>query len=326
MYNYGYNNYNNQSSILEGIFAMFGAFFLISAVIGIITLISQWKIYKKAGKKGWECLIPIYNIIVLLQIVELPLWYLVLFIIPFANIYAMFKIYIELAHKFGKSTGFGVATVFFSFVCLPILAFGKENVYNGNNATNNNQPTPVLNPNNMFDSQNTSGMENNNINYNNPYQTTTVKFNQNMNEQANNIQTFQNNGNMNINNQVNQMQQPEINQYTSTSPMVNPRPQMNSYDMTPPVNNQQPELNVIPNMEMPQQTMNPNNISNNLNNQINSVQQPIMGNQNTMAYGNQPTQQINPQPQINVIPNMGTIPQPVMPNQNTENNQNNSNM
>jgi len=59
----------------------------------------------------------------------ISLWYIVLFFIPFANIYAVFKIYIELAHKFWKSTGFGVATVFFSIVCLPILAFSKTAEY-----------------------------------------------------------------------------------------------------------------------------------------------------------------------------------------------------
>lgn len=84
---------------------------------------------QKAGKPGWASIVPIYNMIVLLEITELPLWYIVLFFIPFANIYALFKIYIELAHKFGKSTGFGVATVFFSIVCLPILAFSKTAEY-----------------------------------------------------------------------------------------------------------------------------------------------------------------------------------------------------
>ena len=123
---YDYYNYNTNyasnytvptSSIIIGIAA------------GILVLVSLWIIFKKAGKPGWASIVPIYDIIVLLQVVELPLWYIVLLIIPFANIYAIFKIYIELAHKFGKSTGFGVLTVFFSEICLPILAFDKNAVY-----------------------------------------------------------------------------------------------------------------------------------------------------------------------------------------------------
>jgi hypothetical protein len=98
---------------------------IISSIIGLISIIVMWKIFTKAGRKGWESLIPIYNFIVMMQIAELPMWYLILLFIPFANIYLAFKLPIELAHKFGKSTGFGVACVFFSFICYPILAFGS---------------------------------------------------------------------------------------------------------------------------------------------------------------------------------------------------------
>lgn len=111
---------------------------IISLLLSILLIVSMWKIYKKAGKPGWAAIVPVYNIIVLLEIAELPLWYIALFLVPFANIYAMFKIYIELAHKFGKSTGFGVASVFFSVICFPILAFNKNIVYKNTSVVENN--------------------------------------------------------------------------------------------------------------------------------------------------------------------------------------------
>ncbi len=111
---------------------------IISLLLSILLIVSMWKIYKKAGKPGWAAIVPVYNIIVLLEIAELPLWYIALFLVPFANIYAMFKIYIELAHKFGKSTGFGVASVFFSVICFPILAFNKSIVYKNASVVENN--------------------------------------------------------------------------------------------------------------------------------------------------------------------------------------------
>lgn len=126
-----YYNYYDSTSVTSqvgGIFAYMGIVMLISSIVSLLMIVSMWKIFKKAGKNGWEAIIPIYNIVVLLQTVELPAWYIILFVVPFANIYVMFKMYIELAHKFGKSTGFGVATVFFSVVCLPLLAFG-DSVY-----------------------------------------------------------------------------------------------------------------------------------------------------------------------------------------------------
>lgn len=98
-------------------------------LVSLILIVSLWKIYKKAGKPGWASIVPIYNVIVLLQMSGLPLWYLVLYIIPFVNIFAIFKTYIELAHKFGKSTGFGVSTVFFGVICFPILAFSESAEY-----------------------------------------------------------------------------------------------------------------------------------------------------------------------------------------------------
>ena len=117
---------------------------IVTLPLTIIILISRWKIFTKAGKKGWANLIPIYSDIVLLQIVKLPLWHILLIMIPIANIYYLFKIHIELAHKFGKSTGFGIATVFFGFICFPILAFSKKSVYcdNKNNQNSFYQQNP----------------------------------------------------------------------------------------------------------------------------------------------------------------------------------------
>ena len=50
-------------------------FSLIAAAVSILIIVSLWKIFKKAGKNGWEAIIPIYNIITLLEISESPMWY-----------------------------------------------------------------------------------------------------------------------------------------------------------------------------------------------------------------------------------------------------------
>lgn len=125
MYDY-YTTTNYSSS-----YTMPTSSIVIGSIVGILAIVSLWIIFKKAGKPGWASIVPIYDIIVFIQVAGLPLWYLVLLIIPFANIYAIFKIYIELAHKFGKSTGFGVLSVFFSGICLPILAFDNNATYKG---------------------------------------------------------------------------------------------------------------------------------------------------------------------------------------------------
>ena len=97
---------------------------LIALAIFVAIIVAMWKIFTKAGQPGWACLIPIYNIIVLLQIVGKPVWWIILFIIPIANFIVAILIYIELAKVFGKSAGFGIGLLFLPFVFFPILGFG----------------------------------------------------------------------------------------------------------------------------------------------------------------------------------------------------------
>lgn len=108
-----------------GIFAGISTFFTIGAIVSIFMIIVMWRIFSKAGRPGWASIIPIYNILVMIDIAGLEWWYLLLLLIPIANIFAIFKIYIGIAENFGKSVGFGIAMVFFSIICMPILAFGS---------------------------------------------------------------------------------------------------------------------------------------------------------------------------------------------------------
>ena len=91
-------------------------------VIGIIAGI--WKVFVKAGKPGWACLIPIYNIVVLLQIVGRPIWWLVLLIIPIVSIVVAIIVSIDMAKSFGKGTGFGIGLALLGSIFYPMLGFG----------------------------------------------------------------------------------------------------------------------------------------------------------------------------------------------------------
>jgi len=52
---------------------------VIWTLIAILMIASMWVIYAKAGKPGWAVLIPIYNIIVFLEIIKKPWWWIFLF-------------------------------------------------------------------------------------------------------------------------------------------------------------------------------------------------------------------------------------------------------
>ena len=99
---------------------------IIYLAIAVFEIIAMWKLYTKAGKPGWASIIPIYNIIVLLDIVKMDWWHvLIMLFIPFAAVVYGIIINYKTAIVFGKSSGFGVLSVFFSAITIPILAFGS---------------------------------------------------------------------------------------------------------------------------------------------------------------------------------------------------------
>lgn len=98
---------------------------LISLIATVLILASWWKLFVKYGKKGWESLIAGYNFVIMLEMTEQPIWTYFLFLIPFVNIYLVFKLAIRLAKVYGKGVGFGVGLILLPIVFFPILAFSK---------------------------------------------------------------------------------------------------------------------------------------------------------------------------------------------------------
>ena len=101
--------------------------------IVIFYLVVNWKIFTKAGQPGWASIIPIYNIIVFLQIVGRPIWWFILLLIPLVNFIIMIVLIIDFAKSYGKGVGFAILTIFFGFITIPILAFGSA-TYQGPSA------------------------------------------------------------------------------------------------------------------------------------------------------------------------------------------------
>jgi hypothetical protein len=93
-------------------------------VVVFLCIVPMWKIYTKAEQPGWAVLVPIYNIIVLLQIVRKPLWWIVMFIIPVANLVFLIMTYHELSKAFGKDIGTTLGLLFLPIIFVPILGYG----------------------------------------------------------------------------------------------------------------------------------------------------------------------------------------------------------
>ena len=98
---------------------------LVMLLIAVFLIASLWKVFTKAGQPGWAVIIPIYNLLVLLQIIGRPWWWLLLLLIPFVNLIVTIIIYIDLAKSFGKGVGFGIGLIVLSIIFFPILGFGS---------------------------------------------------------------------------------------------------------------------------------------------------------------------------------------------------------
>ena len=103
---------------------------LLSTLIGLAIIVFYvyvgWRIFEKAGKPGWAIIIPIYNLIVLLEIVGRPLWWIVLFLIPVVGAIVTLIVCIDLSKSFGHGALYGLGLWLLSFIFGPILAFGSD--------------------------------------------------------------------------------------------------------------------------------------------------------------------------------------------------------
>ena len=99
---------------------------LIILAAAVVTIIALWKVFQKAGKNGWEAIVPVYNAITLLQIIGInPIWCLGLFV-PVLNIVIAIAVAMRLAQGFGKETSFVVGLILLNTVFMSILGFGKD--------------------------------------------------------------------------------------------------------------------------------------------------------------------------------------------------------
>ncbi|HZO13892.1 MAG TPA: DUF5684 domain-containing protein [Polyangiaceae bacterium] len=82
-------------------------FGLIGLIVGLAGLIGGWKTFKKADRPGLFFIIPILNVITMVQIAGKPLWWLILLLIPGVNLIVMLLVFMALARSFGRGALFG---------------------------------------------------------------------------------------------------------------------------------------------------------------------------------------------------------------------------
>ena len=104
----------------------------------VLKIVAMWKLFNKAGKPGWASIVPVYNIIVLFEIIGYKWYYIFLFLLGWVPIVGqlalvVFSIHynVKLSKAFGKDIGYGIGLAFLPVVFVPIFAFSKNINYVG---------------------------------------------------------------------------------------------------------------------------------------------------------------------------------------------------
>lgn len=114
------------TAIAGGLLAFGGVMMLVCLAIAVVFLIGMWKVFEKAGQPGWACIVPFYNMYILLKIAGRPGWWLILMLIPLVNIAIFLLVAIDIAKAFGQGAGFGVVLLFLlSGIGYLVLGFGN---------------------------------------------------------------------------------------------------------------------------------------------------------------------------------------------------------
>lgn len=119
----------------------------------VLEIVGVWKVFKKAGKNGWEAIIPYYSTWTLVEISGCKWWFFLIvlisglftfnitidindtssvsynpleFIGSILNLFGMFMINYNIAKKFNKDLGYAIGLTLLPFVFYSILGFGKS--------------------------------------------------------------------------------------------------------------------------------------------------------------------------------------------------------
>lgn len=140
-------------NIMIGIIIFLIIFLVIAIIFSVLEIIGKWKLYKKAGKNGWEAIIPYYNNWVLVEISGCKWWFFLIIIFSslislnisfdinetsqlnfnylelvgsIINFLALYCVNYNICKKCNKSTGYAVGLTILPFIFYPILGFGSS--------------------------------------------------------------------------------------------------------------------------------------------------------------------------------------------------------
>lgn len=80
-------------------------------ILQVVHGAGTWKFYKAAGRQPWEAFAPIYNSIILMKIINRPVWWTILLFLPVVNLIMFIVIWVELLRSYGYNRAQDTALV-----------------------------------------------------------------------------------------------------------------------------------------------------------------------------------------------------------------------
>src|SRR5690606_31142550 len=108
--------------------------FLVVFFLG--TQIGLWLLFVKAGRPGWESLIPFYREYIITKLTGRPWWWVILLVVPIINLFIGIGLYIDFVRCFGRRSFLDqVGTIIVPFIVFPLWGADKTVTYWGASAT-----------------------------------------------------------------------------------------------------------------------------------------------------------------------------------------------
>lgn len=112
--------------IIFKLLRIWAVFAIYTLLFSVLLSCASYKIFEKAGKKKWQSFVPIYNLIVMLDIVKLNGFYFLLLLLPITNVLIVYIMLYRLSIVFITEKSFAVGLILFAVIYLPILNYSKE--------------------------------------------------------------------------------------------------------------------------------------------------------------------------------------------------------
>ncbi len=115
-----YNSYYTASGELNT------SYIIAAIIVAVLLIVACWRIFEKAGEKGWKAIIPFYDMYIACKIALGNGWFFLLFFVPFVDFFFGIYFNYKLSKAFGHGIPFTIGLVLIPNLFTLILGFGKS--------------------------------------------------------------------------------------------------------------------------------------------------------------------------------------------------------